>query len=220
MFTAGTLPTRIAVFGLLLLVPARASAQIPARASAQGRRLPASGSSRYTASPAARTTGAQHLAETFELYLSSSSDYQKGDLLWRSQLEEFQEYLKRTGRCSEATHSKWLRRTLQDRSPLVLFFHTGGRHVLRRAAKKMGGYAEMDLFSHTGQGKKIIQRAIETGSEAELVDALRAQRAEAVQRGIAQQRPLPIYSAQDFLQSLTPRTESAQRLAPEAGRGR
>jgi hypothetical protein len=48
---------------------------------------------------------------------------------------------------------------------------------------------------------------------------LRARRAQAVQLGIAQPRPLPIYSAQDFLHSLAPRTESAQRHDPRPDAG-
>lgn len=109
------------------------------------------------------------LKATVDLYLSGDPDYLPGDLITNSHLGDIQVYLRRTQGNSLATHSKWRRRMLTDDAPLVRLFYAGNRSVLRKAASELGGYAKLDQLSRSGSGRRILLRAIENKSAAELI---------------------------------------------------
>ena len=113
--------------------------------------------------------GPTQMGETLQLYFAADRSYQPGDLITRSQLAEFQVYLRTTHGTGLATKPRWLNRTLPDNASLVTIFHRGGRAVLRPAAARLGGYAELDRIARTGAGRKVIQQAIEEKSPEPLV---------------------------------------------------
>lgn len=120
--------------------------------------LATSASANLFAKPPATTPS--QIGETLQLYLSADQGYRPGDLISRSQLEEFQTYLRATQGTQLATTSRWLNRTLPDSAALVTIFQRGGSVVLRPAAEKLGGYAELDMLARTGEGRKVIRQAI------------------------------------------------------------
>lgn len=110
------------------------------------------------------------VSETARFYLESSSDYVPGDLITESQIDELQQYLRRTFGNSPATHRALLNQAIKDNAPLSRYFHREhGSQVLRRASEKLGGYAAIEVLSLNRQGRQILQKAVTTGSEAELV---------------------------------------------------
>lgn len=116
------------------------------------------------------------LAETARLYFSSNPEYHTGDLITTSQIEEFQEYLRKTRRKSPLSHPFLLKRALNDDAVLAqLFYSAGGARVLRSAAEDLGGYQKIEHLALHHEGRQLISRSISEHSSANIVAAIRAE---------------------------------------------
>lgn len=105
----------------------------------------------------------QQLRETIERHFDSMDGVQDGDLICQSQVDEVQQYLRRTQGHIPATHPRLFRRALPDLAPLVRFFYMdGGADVLREAAQQLHGYGQLHALSLTGAGRAEISTAIES----------------------------------------------------------
>jgi len=106
---------------------------------------------------------------TIRRFFSGQSEYQDGDLITRSQVEEFQLYLRRTRQRGPASHPLILKRLLPDNSRLCkVFYLKNGGKVLRIASQKLGGYAGIEALVKS------------TASYTQLVDAVRSGAADSV----------------------------------------
>ncbi|MEM8946255.1 MAG: hypothetical protein AAGD11_13865 [Planctomycetota bacterium] len=113
-----------------------------------------------------------NLAETLDLYLSSDAGYKSGDLITRSNIAEFQLYLRRTHGHSVATHSRWTERMLKDRDTLAYSFYNGGADLLRRAEKETAGYEEIHRIGRTALGRRALKQAIASKSIQPILDVI------------------------------------------------
>ncbi len=114
----------------------------------------------------------QCLRETIERYFHSIQDYQQGDLICQSQVEELQLYLLRTHGRVPATHPRLLHRVLPDEAPLIKSFYlNGGANVLREAAERLHGYRALQALAHTVSGRTQISAAISSENLDLLVNA-------------------------------------------------
>ena len=114
------------------------------------------------------------LAGTIYRYFSSISDYQEGNLICRSQVEELQRYLRRTQGSIPASHRRLLNRVLADEAPLSQFFYgENGEAVLCDAAVELAGYEELEVAARTTAGRKLIKAAIRSNESDALVQYLK-----------------------------------------------
>ena len=157
--------------------------------------------------PAAHRDG---LEETVRRFFAEISSYHQGDLIVQSQVEDLQDYLRKTHRRSRATQPVLLKRVLPDRSQLARFFYTAqGGSVLRSAAEKLGTYAGLDHLSRTSTGRHQISEAIHSGRADQLVEILTEKNppADRTAGGHSKNVPLPkrrIYTVQQFLLAAQP----------------
>jgi len=113
----------------------------------------------------------QQLAQTIHRYFAGDSSYQEGHLICRSQVEELQQYLRRTHGNIPAIHRRLLNRVLADEAPLTKLFYTKqGEAVLCAAANKLAGYAELEAAARVEAGRKQIKAAIESNQSDALVE--------------------------------------------------
>lgn len=148
------------------------------------------------------------VSETARLYLESNNRYHPGDLITESQIEELQQYLRKSLGKSPATHRGLLNRTLKDTAPLSRFFYQESENrVLRLAAEKLGGYADLEALSLDHKGRQALQRAISTGSEAEIVTTVEASRQNSSEKPTRERKKTSpnhlrvIYTLDDFLEA-------------------
>jgi len=114
----------------------------------------------------------QRLRETIERYFHGMQDYQQGDLICQSQVEELQLYLRRTHGRVTATHPRLLHRVLPDEAPLIGFFYRNdGANVLREAAERLHGYRALQALAHTVSGRTQISAAISSKNPELLVNS-------------------------------------------------
>ncbi len=158
------------------------------------------------------------VSETARLYLESNNGYQPGDLITESQIEELQHYLRKSLGKSPATHRGLLNRTLKDTAPLSRFFYREqGNQVLRSAAEKLGGYVKLEALSLEQKGRQALQRAISTGSEAEIVTMVEASRQNSSEKPTSEQKKTSpyhlrvIYTLEDFLEAAF--AKSSEKIA-------
>lgn len=101
------------------------------------------------------------LAGTIHRYFASMSGFREGNLIYRSQVEDLQRYLRKTQGNIPASDRRLSNRLLADRAPLVrLFYAESGEAVLSAAAGKLAGYAELGKAARTPAGRKLIKTAI------------------------------------------------------------
>lgn len=113
----------------------------------------------------------QRLKETIERYFHSMQDYQQGDLICQSQVEELQRYLLRAFGRIPTTHPRLLHRVLPDEAPLIrLFYMDNGADVLRAAAERLHGYDALQALAHTATGRTQIGAAISSKNPDLLAD--------------------------------------------------
>lgn len=151
------------------------------------------------------------LGETVQRYFSGMGGYQEGDLLSRSQVQELQDYLKKTRGHSPATHPWILSRVLADNSRLVrLFYRHNGAELLREAVAKGNGYEVFKSITHTSIGYSELVDAVERGAVEDLIqmanqksqqqaDALKASDSSPKKR----LKPPLIYTATDYIAAVT-----------------
>lgn len=160
-------------------------------------------------SPDAGGLSDQLLRETIERYFSGMSDFQQGDLICQSQVEEVQRYLRKTQGHIPATHLRLLHRALRDEAPLVRFFYMDdGAAILREAARRLGGYGPLQALSLTGQGRLLIDTAINSKDPELLVTFVRQESSSASsspssEQAERQRRPRDghIYTMQQFIEA-------------------
>jgi hypothetical protein len=113
----------------------------------------------------------QQLALTIHRYFASNSDYREGNLICRSQVEELQQYLRRTRGNIPAIHRRLLNRVLADEAPLTQFFYTkNGEAVLCAAANELAGYAKLEAAARMAAGRIQIKAAIQSNQSDALVE--------------------------------------------------
>ena len=113
----------------------------------------------------------QQLAQTIHRYFAGNSGYREGNLICRSQVEELQQYLRRTRGNIPAIHRRLLNRVLADEAPLTQFFYAkNGEAVLYAAANKLAGYAELEAAARMAAGRKQIKAAIQSNQSDALVE--------------------------------------------------
>ncbi len=118
----------------------------------------------------------QQLAQTIHRYFAGNSGYREGNLICRSQVEELQQYLRRTRGNIPAIHRRLLNRVLADEAPLTKFFYTkNGEAVLYAAANKLAGYAELEAAARMAEGRKQIRAAIQSNQSDALVEFVKQQ---------------------------------------------
>jgi hypothetical protein len=123
----------------------------------------------YAAQPTAAEN--QQLAETIERHFAGIVDFRKGHLICRSQVEELQQYLRRTRGHIPASHRRLLIRILADNAPLTTLYHgEHGEKVLTAAADQLGGYEELASLSRLAAGRTLIREAIQADQPDVLVD--------------------------------------------------
>jgi len=111
------------------------------------------------------------LAGTIRRYFSSFADYQEGNLICKSQVDELQRFLRRTRGNIPASHKRLLHRVLADEAPLSrLFYSQQGEQVLKAAATKLSGYAKLELSARSALGRRLIMEAIESKQIETLVE--------------------------------------------------
>ncbi len=131
------------------------------------------------------------LERTIRRYFASMGGYQEHDLITRSQVEELQGFLRKTGRRSLATHPKLLHRVLPDGSRLAkLFYSRNGANVLRAAAMQLGSYAKLEALTRTPAGHAKLTEAVSLQS-VEAVLELVAENHEPLQQPTAEKK-LPV----------------------------
>ena len=107
--------------------------------------------------------------EVTQLYFSSGSSFQTGDLITRSQIAEFQAYLRKTRTRSPLVNPILIKLAVADDAPLPqMFFSEEGTELFRAAAKELGGYASLERTLLNDQGRLAVIAAI----EAQSVDAV------------------------------------------------
>jgi hypothetical protein len=113
----------------------------------------------------------QQVAETIERHFAGIVDYRKGHLICRSQVEELQQYLRRTRGNIPAAHGRLLIRILADNAPLTRIFHSEhGEKVLTAAAGQLGGYEKLASLARLAAGRTLIREAIRADQPDVLVD--------------------------------------------------
>jgi len=163
----------------------------------------------------------QIIAKTARFYFESSGTYAPGDLITESQIEELQDYLRRSFGNSPATHRGLTNRAIKDDAPLSKYFYREQANtVLRKAAEELGGYGQLEALSLNRQGRKVLQEAISTRSEAGIISRIEISRqnkdAEASgnpQSGSPHQ-PKAIYTLEDFLGAAFPKSGEENSLDP------
>jgi len=137
-----------------------------------------SGGTASEAKKAAEVPSRERLAETAELFFGADPSYRSGDLLVRSQVAGFQDYLRKTQGTSLATRSRLLKRIEPDNSRLAhVFFSKNGRSTLRVAAQELGGYEPLVCHSRTKRGFQSLQEAAKLGQASQLVEQIVAKEA-------------------------------------------
>ncbi len=140
--------------------------------------LGVSGSTADGAKKASKSLSRDRLAETAELYFTADPSYHPDDLLVRSQVAGFQDYLRKTQGASRATRSQLLRRIEPDSSRLArIFFSKNGRSTLRIAAQKLGGYEPLVHHCKTKRGLKSLKEAVKQGQGKQLAKQIAAKEA-------------------------------------------
>ncbi len=173
----------------------------------------------WTAS-AAQSTNPQ-LAETIERHFASMSDVREGGLICRSQVEEVQQYLRKTQGNIPASHRLLLNRVLADGAPLTKFFHAEhGEAVLCVAASKLAGYAELEAIARTAAGRNQIRAAIQSDQSDALVEFVKEElAAKSSQQGQQPGQPASktagarIYTVEQFIEAALA-TPSSGKQAP------
>jgi len=143
-------------------------------------------------------------------FFAGITSYQEGDLIVRSDVAELQDYLRKTHHHSAATHPALLKRVLPDHSQLARLFYTSqGGQVLRIAAKKLGGYADLDRFTRTAIGRGQLREAISSSNADILVEMLakksieqQIEQATDVHSKNAPPRNQRIYTVKQFLRAV------------------
>lgn len=163
----------------------------------------------------------QVIATTARYYLESGRNYQKGDLITESQIDELQQYLRRSFGNSPATHRGLLNRAVKDNAPLSRYFHREhGSQVLRRASEKLGGYAALEVLSLDRQGRQILQKALTTGTETELIakiesfQQIRSEKPNGIPENGPPHQMKAIYTLEDFLEAASSKTNEKNTPLP------
>ena len=169
----------------------------------------------------AETASSNNFEQTVLRFFAGMTSYEEGDLIVQSQVEELQDYLRKTRGRSRATQPVLLKRVLADHSPLARLFYTPeGGPVLRSAAEKLGTYAGLDRLSRTSTGRRQLNEAIHDGNADRLVKIL-AEGNQSTHR-TADDHPehVPrlkrrIYTVKQFLLAVQPqRVSSSATVAP------
>ncbi|QEG35620.1 hypothetical protein Pr1d_29220 [Bythopirellula goksoeyrii] len=158
----------------------------------------------------------QIIAKTARLYLESSGTYVPGDLITESQIEELQDYLRRSFGNSPATHRGLSNRALKDDAPLSrYFFREQANQVLRKAAEKLGGYGQLEVLSLNRQGRQVLQEAIATQSEAGIISRIDTSPQNMGSEASGNPHQLKaIYTLEDFLEAAFPKSGEENSLDP------
>ena len=169
----------------------------------------------------------QKLADSIRRYFRSSGSHEAGDLIVRSQVEELQNYLRKTRGPIPASNARILKRVLPDSSQLArLFYRQSGAYVLRTAASRLGGYHVLDRLCNTREGLTKIRLAIGSGKSEDLNAIASAEESPDGTVGLGASDPVDgaahryskIYTVEDFLQAAglpTNRTEIAKKTDME-----
>ncbi len=145
-----------------------------------------SSSTASRAKKASETLSRARLAETAELFFGADPAYRSGDLLVRSQVASFQDYLRKTQGASSATRSQLLRKIEPDNSRLAsVFFSKGGRSTLRVAAQELGGYGPLVRYCRTKRGLRSLQKSVKRKQVSQLVEQISAQEAKEAQKALS-----------------------------------
>jgi hypothetical protein len=111
-----------------------------------------------------------NIEETAKRYFASAGGYQEGDLISQSQIQEFQDYLRKTRGHSPATHPRLLTRVLRDNSRLVrLFNRPNGADLLREAVAKGNGYGAFKNLTHSKTDFAKLTDAFDRGAVEDLI---------------------------------------------------
>jgi hypothetical protein len=114
------------------------------------------------------------LSRTVVRYFEGQSQFIPGDLIVRSQVDELQDYLRKTRRASPATNPQLRKHVLVDHACLAkAFYGLGGDWLLREAARKLGGYGPLDQLCQSKAGREILTTAIRLSDLEMLLDYLR-----------------------------------------------
>lgn len=151
-----------------------------------------------------------------EAYFASLDDYEAGDLVSRSQIEEVLAGVKDVG-WDVPGAGQIVQRGLADNSFLVVQLSTpAGRKFMRKIATQPGAYARLDRLSSISHGRKIVSDLIHTKGGYELViylattkgGHLLGQQMAATQNGVDLNKPTGrIYTADDLIAELRRRFE-------------
>jgi len=115
------------------------------------------------------------LEMTIRRFFEGQGNYQAGDLITRSQVEELQGYLRKTGRRSPASHPVILRRFLPDRNRLCkVFYLKNGGKVLRAASLELGGYAEIEALARKTASYTQLVKAVRSGQADTVVELVKS----------------------------------------------
>jgi len=153
---------------------------------------------------------------TIRRYFTGQSGFQAGDLITRSQVEELQQYLRRTRRRGPASHPRMLRQILPDNCRLAKLFYSGnGDEVLPGAAQRLGGYAVLEALTRSTASYAQLIEAVDSGSVdlvVKLAESVRsAQKSETTQvESKKKRRKRVIYTLDEFLSAARAATENAK----------
>jgi len=150
------------------------------------------------------------LEMTILRYFTGQSGYQAGNLMTRSQVEELQQYLRRTRRRGPACHPRLLRRMLPDNCRLAkLFYSKNGDQVLRDAAQRLGGYAVLEALTRSTDSYTRLVEAVGSGSVDSVMELARSY-VTAQAESKKKRRNRVIYTLDEFFSATTAATENAK----------
>jgi len=156
------------------------------------------------------------LEKTIRRFFTGQSGYHADDLITRSQVEELQEYLRKTWRRAPASHPLILHRLLPDENRLCkVFYLKNGGKVLREASLKLGGYVGLEALVRTTAKYAHLVKAVRSGSADAVVELVESsdmgKNAETVRaEEKRERRKKMIYTVDDFISAVivTPKAKT------------
>lgn len=163
------------------------------------------------------------LRDTVYRFFQTENSFKEGDLIVRSQVEDLQDYLRRTRGPIPAANPILLKRLVRDNSLLSRYYYRqGGADVLRSAAKSLHGYRQLEACCASKLGKEHLQRAIKKSDPMEIVQFVTKQDAEkstetpsdtvVAEPNAPSYLDLRIYTVEDFLDAILAEGRNSKSL--------
>lgn len=168
------------------------------------------------------------IQQAVEQFFATLEDYQDGDLIHQSLVEQALDRALDTG-WDPKTRDAIVKRTLADGSFLVKTLSSpAGRKFMRRVARQQGAYSRLDRLSAISRGERLIRDLIRIKDGDKMIEYLATTRGgqtmgrmmAATPRGVDLNKPTGrIYTADEFLAVLKEAWQVEEKARESAKKG-